>query len=246
MIYLLDGLTKDGTQFSIFDKVEKLFNLFCRQIDEFGNTVFHYLVTLFSESKQFHAYIKFFCESNIVVMQLENNDNHTSIDFAAYQGRYDVIADVLSNTECTEEIIARILIMVKEGVDLLQRINLSKSIVDSKMHISTKECITIGNRQDFENILDIIGRQEYVCLSGSEIDDGEGGNPPNAKEEAKTPNDEEAETKSNCSEDISKAVGDKILRLFTDVKKGLKAISDIPELLTTINQATQIKDEEKA
>lgn len=136
--------------------------------------------------------------------------------------------------------------MVKEGVDLLQRINLSKSIVDSKMHISTKECITIGNRQDFENILDIIGRQEYVCLSGSEIDDGEGGNRPNEEEEAKTPNDEEAETKSNCSEDISKAVGDKILRLFTDVKKGLKAISDIPELLTTINQATQIKDEEKA
>ncbi|CAG2257606.1 unnamed protein product [Mytilus edulis] len=47
MIYLLDGLTKDGTKFSIFDKLEKLFNLFCRQIDEFGNTVFHYLVVYF-------------------------------------------------------------------------------------------------------------------------------------------------------------------------------------------------------
>lgn len=231
MIHLLDGLTKDGTKFSIFDKLEKLFNLFCRQVDKSGNTILHYLVTRFSESKRFHAYIKFFCESNIVVMQLENDDNHSPIDFAAYQGRYDVIADILSNTESTEEITSRILTMVKEGVDSLQRINLSKSSVDSKLHIATKKSITLGDSKDYENILDIIGRQENACLSGSDVKE---------EEEEKKPDDEKAKRKADCSEDISKTVGDGILNMVTEIKKGLNAITKIPNLIKTIHQATKI------
>ncbi|CAC5400206.1 RPGRIP1L [Mytilus coruscus] len=43
VIHLLDGLTKRGEKFSIFDKLEKLYNVFCRQVDEFGNIVSSFL-----------------------------------------------------------------------------------------------------------------------------------------------------------------------------------------------------------
>ncbi|CAC5400217.1 unnamed protein product [Mytilus coruscus] len=54
MIFLLDGLTKWGKEFEIFEKLGKLYNVFCCQVDEFGNTLFHYLVARCPESKRFN------------------------------------------------------------------------------------------------------------------------------------------------------------------------------------------------
>ncbi|CAC5406461.1 unnamed protein product [Mytilus coruscus] len=245
MIHLLDGLTKLGENFSIFKKLGKLYNVFCRHIDELGNTVFHFLVTRFSESRRFNAYIKFFCESNIVVMQLENNYNQTPIDFASYQGRYDVIANIMGNIENTEGLIARILTMVNEGVDLLKRMNLSKSKLTSDLYIGI-ETFPLGGIHDYENILDIIGIRKKVRKHVCDVD--------GKKEENILHKEGKAGTPSSSTEELSKTVGDGILGLVTEIKmglsaitkipKGLSAITKIPKLIKAIHQATNIEDDD--
>ncbi|XP_052074942.1 uncharacterized protein LOC127712506 [Mytilus californianus] len=232
MICLLDGLTKMGKEFEIFEKLEKLFNVFCRQVDEFGNTLFHYLVARFPESKRFNSYIKFFCESNIVVMQLENDEKYTAIDFASYQGRYDVIADVLCNIDNTEDIIARILNMVKDGVDSLQHMN-SESEVACKLHLSAETDISLGDSQDYENILDIIGRREIVVFNGGNTQD---------EDDEKRPSKRKEETSSKSADDMSKSIGEGIIDLVKEINKSLNVITKFPNLVQTIHQAIQNED----
>lgn len=230
MIYLLDGLTKRGKEFEIFEKLGKLFNVFCRQVDEFGNTIFHYLVTRFPESKRFHSYVKFFCERNIVVMQVENYNNKSPIDFASYQGRYVVIADVLCNIDNPEDIVARILQMVKEGVDSLQHMQ-SESEVASKLQISENTNISLGDSQDYRNILDIIGRGEIVVYNSKSTQD-----------DRKLSCERKKETSSNSADEMSKSIGDSIIDLIKDINKSINVVTKFPNLIQKIYEATQNED----
>lgn len=232
MIFLLDGLTKRGKEFEIFEKLGKLYNVFCCQVDEFGNTLFHYLVARCPESKRFNSYIKFFCERSIVVMQLENDDKYTPIDFASYQGRYDVIADVLCNIDNTEDIIARIFNMVKEGVDSLQQMN-SKSEVACKLHLSANTEISLGDSQDYQNILDMIGRGEIVVFNSKSTQDGD---------DRKLSGKRKKETSSNSKDEMSKSIGEGIIGLVKDINKSLNVITEFPNLIQKIHEATQNED----
>lgn len=236
MINLLDGLTKDGNTFSIFEKLEKLFNLFCRQVDKFGNTVFHYLVTRISESKTFLPYIKFFCENNIVVMLLENNYDHNALDFASYQGRYDVIENIIKNVERTDDMDARILTMVKKGVDFLQCLNSSKSELKSDLHISMKNITLSGNR-DYIKICNLIRKDENVCLLVDNTYDEEKKSSTIKEEKKSSPNKEEKNipTKDEKEDDTRKTVEEGIICLVTEIKKGLDIIANITKIIKTIH-----------
>lgn len=233
MICLLDGLTKEGKEFEIFEKLGKLYNVFCRQLDEFGNTVFHYLVVRFPESKRFHSYIKFFCESSIVVMQVENDDKHTPIDFASYQGRYDVIEIVLFTINNTEDIVTRISQMVKEGVDSLQHLQ-SESEDACKLHISEDTYISLGDSQDYQTIFDMIGRGEIVVFNDENTKD---------EDDGKLSGERKKETSSNSTDEMSKSIGEGMIGLAKDLNKSLNVITNnIPNLIKKIHEATQNED----
>ena len=59
IVDFLDGLTNKGEDFKIFEHT-KMFNVICRQVDKFGNTVFHYFVCQYLESYVYEKYVSFF------------------------------------------------------------------------------------------------------------------------------------------------------------------------------------------
>ncbi|CAC5400207.1 unnamed protein product [Mytilus coruscus] len=176
-------------------------------------------------------------------MQLENNYNHTSIDFASYLGKYDVIANVVGNIENTESLIAKILTMVKEGADSIQRMNLSNSEVTSNLYIGVEtfplggildyknilKTFPLGGIQDYENILNIIGIRENVCKHVCDVND--------KKEENIIQKGKRADKPSSSTDELSKTVRD-VLGLVNDIKTGISAITKIPKILKAIHKAT--------
>lgn len=165
LVSLLDGLTHNGKDFKIFkhSKTFDLYHAFHRKVDENKNTMFHYLVSLYNEDKRYKIYIEYFCENRISLLQLKNCDDETAVDFASYLGRSEVIANVMCNIKCDKlmHVINRVLLMVKRGVEFMRKHNLFDS-VKFNIKISLDQ-ITFGKKKDYEQILQLIGKESEIC-----------------------------------------------------------------------------------
>ncbi|CAG2212536.1 unnamed protein product [Mytilus edulis] len=161
LVSLLDGLTKNGEDFKIFKHFKTLNRAFHRRVDKHKNTIFHYLVSLYNEDKRYKIYIEYFCENGMSLLQLKNCDDETAVDFASYLGRSEVIANVMCNTKCDK------LFNQQDSFDgatrcwVLRKHNLFDSV---KFNIKILlDQITFGEKKDYEQILQIIGKESEIC-----------------------------------------------------------------------------------
>lgn len=156
IILLLDGLTKDGTDFEVFEKLPTLYDAFKCKVDACQNTLFHYIVALYFENKKYKLYMQHVCEKEFTLLQLVNLDDYTAIDYASFLGRTEVLdivicGDVIDN----QSLINRIHEMVKRGISKLQTTN--TGVEGNLVNISTDN-VTHGRMIDYKNILKRIGK----------------------------------------------------------------------------------------
>lgn len=151
---LLDGLTKKSTNFDIFCELPTLYDAFKRKVDNYENTIFHYIVALNSKDEKYKTYMQHFCEKRFVLLKLENCNKYTAIDFASLLGRKEVIAIVIRSLGLNHPgMTNRIIKMVKRGVEKWQMPN---ARVDNLIKISLDN-VAQGSSLDYVEIMRLIG-----------------------------------------------------------------------------------------
>ncbi|XP_052075225.1 uncharacterized protein LOC127712675 [Mytilus californianus] len=151
---LLDGLTREGTNFDVFSKLPTLYDAFERKVDNYQNTIFHFIVALYSRNENYKTYMQHFCEKKFVLLQFENCERHTAIDFASLLGRKEVIAIVIRSVSFNRPgMTNRIIEMVTRGVEIWQMPN---ARVDNLITISLNN-VAQGSSLDYTEIVRLIG-----------------------------------------------------------------------------------------
>lgn len=151
---LLDGLTNKSTNFDIFCELPTLYDAFERNVDNYENTLFHYIVALYSKKEKYKTYMQHFCEKRFVLLKLENCNQYTAIDFASLLGRKEVIAIAIRSLSLNRtRMTNRIFEMVKRGVENWQMPN---ARVDNLIKISLNN-VDQGSSFDYAEIIRLIG-----------------------------------------------------------------------------------------
>lgn len=198
LLFLLDGLTKNGEDFEIFKYFKTLYYVFHRRVDEHKNTIFHYLVALYNEDKRYKVYIEYFCENRFSLLQLKNCNEETAVDFASFLGRFEVIANVVCNMKYDKLFINRILSMVQSGVDILRIVNSSESF-EVNISISLDQII-LGEKKEYEQILEIIGKESEI---------------------SRRPVSRKKENKASSEENLQKAMEEVLIDIADNIKETL-------------------------
>lgn len=150
---LLDGLTKEGTDFDVFRKFPKLYDAFYRTVDKNKNTIFHLIVAFYTLDKKYKLYIQHFCENKFDLLQWRNSRNYTAIDFAAFLRRTEVIECVICNINVNRQpTINRILETMNIFVDE------SLGVIDNLFNIPVNNIVR-GDTTDYTNIMLLIGKE---------------------------------------------------------------------------------------
>ncbi|CAC5400191.1 unnamed protein product [Mytilus coruscus] len=216
-----NGLTSKGANFKVFEKQKRFYELLYRTVDDAENVVFHIIVMHYVEYERFKLYIEYICENRPDVMQVKNKSEFSPLQFAGFLGNIEIIGIFMCNSnERDEKLIEEIRSSVKSGIVILERLNSSKLDNDD----DDLKKLKLGKESDYFCILDLIGNDEKetdeMDLLGNDVKETE-------------------------EMDFSKLIGDSIVEVITDFKKGLNAFTKIPNIFKTINKATKLKDEEK-
>ncbi|CAC5400208.1 pilT [Mytilus coruscus] len=218
MILFLDGVTSKGANFKRFEKQQRFYELLYRKVDDSDNTVFHIIVMHYVEYERLKLYIEYICESRPDVMQVKNKTEFSPLHFARFLGRIEIICIFMCNSnERDEKLIGELRSSVNSGIVILERLNSSKMDDDDDLNMLKK--LKLGEERDYFCILDLIGNEEKeteeMDLLGNDVKETE-------------------------EIDFSKLIGDSIVEVITDFKKGLKAFTKIPNIFKTINKATKL------
>lgn len=149
----IDGLTKKGTNFDVFRKLPALYDAFKRKVDNYGNTIFHYIVAHYPKKEKYKMYMQHFCEKRFVLLQLENCDKFAAIDFASLLGRKEVIALAIRSLSLNRtRVTNRIFEIFKKGVENWQMPN---ARLDNLIKISLNN-VAQGSSFDYAEIIRLI------------------------------------------------------------------------------------------
>lgn len=163
---LLDGLTKIGTDFEVFRKLPRLYDIFYCKVDIYQNTLFHHIVAIYSVKEKYKLYIQHFCENKFSMLQIRNMEGHSAIDFASYLGRTECIAIVVCNIKAgSQPILDGILQMATSGLNTLQKQNNTRLINISLPNIA------YGKRDDYTNIFQLIGKEPGITSNDDNNED---------------------------------------------------------------------------
>lgn len=167
---LLDGLTKIGTDFEVFRKLPRLYDIFYRKVDIYQNTLFHHIVAIYSVKEKYKLYMQHFCENKFPMLQIGNMERHSAIDFASYLGRTECIAIVVCNIKAdSQPILDGILQMATSGLNTLQMQNNTRLINISLPNIA------YGKRDDYTNIFQLIGKEPGITSNDDNDEDADCG-----------------------------------------------------------------------
>lgn len=168
--HLLDGLTKIGTDFEVFRKLPRLYDIFYCKVDIYQNTLFHHIVAIYSRKEKYKLYMQHFCENKFPMLQIRNMERHSAIDFASYLGRTECIAIVVCNIKAdSQPILDGILQMATSGLNTMQMQNNTRLINISLPNIA------YGNKDDYTNIFQLIGKGPGITSNNENNDDADCG-----------------------------------------------------------------------